>query len=249
MTKLLQLFSLLFLSFSTFGCLGELTSDNWDFSTEQHAWGPKSPKKADYHWPSDNLTPGVLDNNTTSYDAAGTISDWSLLGTPIQAVEVGDLDPYQIEMFEDGTNTDSWIGLARIWLDGSHITRGEVVMNTAMINARFLHLPNLPQHVLCQEFGHILGLGHVHDRLDTCMNDCTTATTRAEWEACIDHPDGTTPNDHDAETLNASYDGHEDSVSGGGGDGGGGGGGPCDKNPNHPLCQDAPTLVFTFPAP
>lgn len=240
MKKLLPLLLVL----SLFACAENPNNSIED--SAQHAWGPKSPKKANYHWSSDNLNPTVLNNSIAPYGVSETIVDWNALATPIQPVEVAS-GTFDIEVYEDGTSSDNWIGLAKIWLDGSHIIRAEVIMNTVMINEKYSHLENLPQHVLCQEFGHVLGLDHNHESLNTCMNDCTTAKTRSEWEFCINHPNGTTPDEHDTETLLSSYD-HVDLAPGGEG-GDGSGPGPCGKNPNHPLCQVAPTLVFTFPAP
>ena len=93
-----------------------------------------------------------------------------------------------------------WLGRAQVWIEGDHITKGDVKVNTDLLDSLFDDDFD-DDHVLCQEFGHVFGLNHSGDS-DTCMND-----------SILGQP---TPNAHDFDELFLYYN-HVD--SGGGGDG------------------------------
>ncbi|MCH8815738.1 MAG: hypothetical protein IH957_11740 [Chloroflexi bacterium] len=187
-------------------------------ASADHAWSA-------YHFPSDNLNPTVVDKTSSSlYDVTAGVQEWAALGTPIQP---------QITTAKKGdiTVTEAfspfWLGLARIFIDGDHITKGEVKLNTKLLDD---YPAGAADHVLCQEIGHVLGLNHNRDGAqggspdDTCMNDQVNLFTTQY----------TSPNSHDTDQLNANYN-HID-PSAGGDDGGGGGGCPPGK-PDHPKCS------------
>ncbi len=203
------------------GCSVEVMGAN---TAPLHSWSI-------YHWDSDSLNLGVVDKTTSSEwdgEVVASIDDWVVLGTPITAyaVERGRAPVTVGEGF-----STQWLGLAQIWIEDGHITKGKVTLNTNLLfGGRYGS--NAPRHVLCQEIGHIWGLDHNRDELDTCMNDCFNETTEADWLACLDAPLGITPNLHDTEQLNLMYD-HEDS----GGTSSGGGGPNCDDRPTHPRCR------------
>ena len=114
---------------------------------------------------------------------------------------------------------NGWLGLASINIDsGGHIVKG-----TAKVNDTYSSVwadPNEKRHVMCQEIGHVFGMGH-------------TSEDGSSQKTCMDYsrdPDSISPNDHDYELLDIIYQ-HLDSynsyaVADGGG-GGGGGGGTC----------------------
>lgn len=194
-------------------------------ASAEHSWG-------EYHWPSDNLSPTVGDGTSSSlYDVSAGVQEWAGLGTGIQPVLSGNSkgDIKVTEAF-----SPFWLGLARIFLDGGHITKAEVKLNTRLLASMG---PDAADHVLCQEIGHVLGLGHNRLELDTCMND----------QAALGS--ATTPNAHDITQLNQIYDGHEDAVA----DESTGGGGNCPRgNPNHPNCQNVTgrwIIVHVYPIP
>lgn len=96
----------------------------------------------------------------------------------------------------------NWLGLASIWLSGSHITQGTVKLNDswAMNQAE-------KQHVTCQEVGHTFGLDHQSTSgasLDTCM-DYYSNKSDTDLKS-------TQPNQHDYDELVTIYS-HLDSTT------------------------------------
>lgn len=184
---------------------------------ETHSWN-------NYHWKSTNLTPDVVDKTTSAlWDRVtipAAVAEWAALTAPINP-EMSATTKGPVTVSE--AFSVQWLGLAQIWLDSSgHITKGVVKLNTAYLGT---YGDFVADHVLCQELGHILGLGHNQTQTDTCMNDCATAATQEEWLACLNAAGSDAPNLHDDEQLNLSYS-HTD---GGGGGGGGKGSGRQDE--------------------
>ncbi len=97
---------------------------------------------------------------------------------------------------------NGWLGLATIYIDGNgHITRGTVKVNDSY-NWYFGANPSEKNHVMCQEIGHIYGLGHTSEdgsSQGTCMDYSTS--TNSQW-----------PNAHDYSQLESIY-GHLDSYN------------------------------------
>jgi hypothetical protein len=221
------------------GCVAETESVAFS-QNALHAWST-------YHWASDNLTPSVFDKTRSSEltgETALSVAHWASLATPIQP-QMSSRRQAPVTVVEGFSN--DWLGLAQIWIEDGHIVKGKVSMNTTFLlgDPRFTFEATV--HVLCQELGHIWGLGHNRDELDTCMNDCLTATTEAEWLACLNHPDGVDTNAHDVEQLLLAYDGHDDGTTGGS-DPGPGGGPDCDERPTHPRCRNGTWVtVHTTP--
>jgi hypothetical protein len=162
-----------------------------------------------YHWPSDNLSPTVVDKTSSSlYDVPAGVAEWADLGTPIQpTLTTGKKGNITVSE----ASSRFWLGLARIFVEDGHITKGEVKLNTKYLAYYEANgYPGIADHVLCQEIGHVLGLDHNRDGAtggtpdDTCMND---QGHLGEY---------TSPNLHDTDQLNLIYN-HTDSTGGGGG--------------------------------
>lgn len=193
-------------------------------ASADHSWNG-------YHWPSDNLSPTVVDKTSSSaFDIPAAVAEWRDLGTPIapqMSAGGGDVDVVLKRM------NANWLGVARISVDSAgHIQAGRVELNQLYLNSLTF---DEWDHVVCQELGHIWGLDHNFDGAtggtpdDTCMN---SSLHLGEY---------TSPNGHDADQLKLIYS-HTD-ATGGGGDGGGGGCPP--GKPDHPKCTGANGVWIT----
>ena len=187
-----------------------------------------------YHWSANNLQPTVVDKTSSPlYKVEDGVLEWAGLNTAIQPT-LTDANKGNITVTE--AFSPFWLGLARIFIDeDGHITKGEVKLNTRLLQS---YGSVAADHVLCQELGHVLGLGHNRSEFDTCMNDTVLGMP--------------SPNAHDTEQLNIIYDGHDDGLAGGGEEDTGGGGNCPPGKPNHKNCQPAQghwITVHVFPIP
>ncbi len=173
-----------------------------------HTWN-------NYHWArtTSSFNLQVIDSVSTSWndELSLALSQWS------QSTKL-DLS---ITSFDDSSTTrkrctavtgkikvcnaaygnNGWLGLASINLDsGGHIVKGTAKMNDSY-SASFASQDER-RHVMCQEVGHLFGLGHTSEdgsTQNTCMDYSQSATS-------------TGPNQHDYDQLVAQY-GHTDSYN------------------------------------
>jgi len=173
-----------------------------------------------YHWATPNRDPlNVVNTIGASLDHLPTVGPALNEWTIVNVIEptLAATGPVTIAAKNGNAN---YLGVAQIWLENGHISKGRVVLNT-------LYYWSLDteewDHVLCQEIGHVLGLDH-RDAPGTCMNDHV-----------LDAP---TPGTHDLQTLNDLY-AHTDE--------GGGDGGTCRGGPR--KCGNGQWItVHAFPA-
>jgi len=191
-----------------------------------HTWG-------NYHWErsSNPLSMPLGDNLSgkwgTHFDVA--ISDWdqsavlSVSKRPGSAKNLKRCAPPNgaVEVCNDTYGPNGWLGVAGISVSGDHITSGYVKLNDTYYNSPDYDTGPWRQSVMCQEIGHIWGLGHNDEDFSTTTGTCMDYSTNPLPNQ---HPD-----QHDYETLLSIY-GHTD-----GGGGGNDGGGTC--NPRSPKCN------------
>ena len=104
---------------------------------------------------------------------------------------------------------NGWLGLAQIWLSGSHISQGIAKMNDTYFDTATYNNPNEKLHVMCQEIGHTFGLGHTSEdgsSQNTCMD--YFSNTGANAGSTL----STHPNQHDYDMLASIYQ-HLDSTT------------------------------------
>ena len=115
----------------------------------------------------------------------------------------------RVEVCNANYRGQQWLGLAQVWLSGSHIVQGTVKNNDYYFGSSSYPYNNTAEmlHVMCQEIGHTFGLGHQSengDSLDSCM-DYYANTSASDMQS-------TSPNAHDFTQLETIY-GHRDSST------------------------------------
>ncbi len=173
-----------------------------------HSWGP-------YHWArtANPFTVKLGDNVSTLWDShlAVASADWSessVLDTSIvPGKSKGNCQPTKgrVEVCSKTYGNNGWLGLAQIWVSGSHITQGVAKMNDTYFNTATYNNPTWRQYVICQEVGHNFGLGHQDEdfnntNLDTCMDYTSDPSTNQH------------PNQHDYDELDIIYT-HLDNIT------------------------------------
>ena len=172
-------------------------------ASASHSWG-------NYHWSrtSNPFTVPIGDRMTANWDAslARGAADWSrssVLDSPVVAGSGTGCKAVngRIQACNDTYGFNGWLGLAQIWVRGSHIQRATAKMNDSYLASPSYNDTNR-QHVLCQEVGHGYGLGHQDESgadLNTCMdyadaldNPSPNAHDYAQLETIYSHSDGTT---------------------------------------------------------
>ncbi len=180
-----------------------------------HSWGG-------YHWArtANPFTLKVVDSVTSAWDSHldTAIADWSrssVLDLVKETGATGDRDRKRCKAISGKIRVcnatygfNGWLGLAQIWVSGSHITAGVSKMNDSYFNTSTYNKPEWRQMVICQEPGHNLGLDHQDENfsnpnLGTCMD--YTANPKGP-------PSNEHPNAHDYEELETIY-AHPDSFN------------------------------------
>ncbi|MEK7612902.1 MAG: hypothetical protein AAB449_02020 [Patescibacteria group bacterium] len=161
-----------------------------------------------YHWAraANPFTLTLGDNVTANWDAylQTTSSDWSVSNVLDTAVVSGNASRNckptagRAEICNRTYGNNGWLGVAQIWVKGSHITQGTVKVNDTYFNTPTYNTTAWKNLVMCQEVGHIFGLDHQDENfsnvnLGTCMD-------------YTDNPESNQhPNAHDYEELEIIY--------------------------------------------
>lgn len=173
-----------------------------------HSWGG-------YHWArtANPLSLKLGDNVTTAWDTylVSASADWSVSSVLDTTVVAGQANPKncravkgRVEVCNSKYGNNGWLGIASIWISGTHITQGTVKLNDTYYNTSTYNTPAWRQFVMCQEIGHTFGLDHQDEafgnpNLGTCM-DYTNDPSRNDGFG-----DNVHPNAHDYEMLDTIY--------------------------------------------
>ena len=204
-----------------------------------------------YHW-ANTTAPTVESPITLSLgdNVSGTWlrhlttanTDWNVSAVFENTIDDGRTNPKRcnpasglVEICSSKYGANGWLGVAGIWVSDSHITKGYVKVNDTYFNTATYGTDAWRQLVMCQEVGHLFGLGHQDEDFSNAnLNTCMDYTGDPESNQ---HPD-----DHDFATLDGIYiygDGFDSwslapAADEGGGKGNKGKNGKNNKNGNPP---------------
>src|SRR5512134_428492 len=174
-----------------------------------HSWGG-------YHWArtSNPVNIKVGDNVNSAWDAYldEAIGDWNV-SRVVQLSEVaGGARPRncrptagRIEACNASYGNTGWLGIAQIWISGTHITQAITKLNDTYFNTAQYNTPAWRALVTCQEIAHDFGLDHQDENFDNAnLGSCMDYTSSPETNQ---HP-----NAHDMQQLVTIYS-HPDSFT------------------------------------
>jgi hypothetical protein len=129
----------------------------------------------------------------------------------------------RVEVCNAGYGPTGWLGVAQIWISGSHITQGVTKLNDTYFDTATYDRPEWRNLVMCQEVGHTLGLNHQDEEFgNSPLGSCMDYTS--------DPGPNQHPNQHDYDLLEQiyshldSFNSYDDAPLDGGGSGDDGGG-------------------------
>ena len=180
-------------------------------SVANHVWGNAT---GTYHWDAQSLPVqiSVIDSVANSWqtEMETSIDKWNLssvLNLAVNSVDDGSsartscaIANGQLRVCNDTYGTSvGWLGLASLNIDANN----HILYGVAKLNDSFTMDQDQKNSVMCQEIGHLFGLGH-------------TSTDGSNQNTCMDYSsnsaDGVWPNAHDYTLLEEIY-GHIGGVT------------------------------------
>ena len=170
-----------------------------------HSW-------ATYHWArtANPFTLKLGDNVGAAWDLYldEAHADWTASSVLDTQDVAGGTSPKRcrptrgrVEVCNASYGFNGWLGLAQVWVTGSHITQAITKLNDSYFSTATYNTPAWRRLVMCQEVGHAFGLDHQDEsfgnpNLGTCM-DYTSDPDGP--------PSNERPNAHDYQELEAIY--------------------------------------------
>lgn len=186
-----------------------------------HSWGG-------YHWARTTTDPFTLylgDNVSSAWDFyLSTASEAWNGSAPLDTTIVrGSTRPRtckptsgMVEVCSATYGNNGWLGIAQIWISGSHITQGVVKLNDTYFNTEKYNTAAWRNLVVCQEVAHTFGLDHQDETFDNLnLGTCMDYTNFPEGgvQGSFDYgPSNEHPNAHDYEELEIIYS-HPDGIT------------------------------------
>jgi hypothetical protein len=103
----------------------------------------------------------------------------------------------------------AWLGLAQIWVSGSHIYQATTKVNDFYFKKAKYNTPAWRRFVMCQEVGHTFGLDHQDESFSNPnLGSCMDYTSNPVGPPSNEHP-----NRHDYDQLVTIYNSHVDSTT------------------------------------
>ncbi len=171
-----------------------------------HAWG-------NYHWARTTPTFTVQVKNSMSYhwqsSMKAAVVDWNKSPVVDFALKAQKRSRSclgvngMVEVCNDAYGSNGWLGIAEIWVNGDHITKGTVKLNDTYYNTPTYNTVAWRKAVVCQEIGHTLGLGHNDEDFNTTNGTC--------MDYSYDPVPNQRPDAHDYQMLATIY-GHVDTF-------------------------------------
>ena len=189
-------------------------------ASADHSWGG-------YHWARtvNSFTLKLGDNITAAWDSylVTARTKWNLSTVLSTAIVSGLANPKncratlgRVEVCNSKYGKNGWLGIASIWISGTHITQGAAKFNDTYFNTPTYNKPAWRNLVVCQEIAHTFGLDHQDENfynanLGTCM-DYTNDPDGGKGGASTTDPSNEYPNAHDYDILETIYE-HLDSIT------------------------------------
>ena len=179
-----------------------LTAEQWDVPPAGETSTFLQQAAFDWTAPNEINITGISDDTgnhaSTDADKCDISNDFS-----------GPID-WVIDVCSKEYGSNGWLGVAQIWIIDGHIIEGVAKLNDTYFKSGTYDKPSWRDFVMCQEVGHVFGLGHQDesfynpekvdaDGTKTCMD----YTSRPE--------DNGQPNLHDHEQLRLIYNHNDDS--------------------------------------